>query len=262
MHNPEGTDAPNEYVEIKGTPGAVIPAGTYLVFIEGDAGTPNPGDLNSLFNLSGLTLGSNGYLLLLQTGHTYGTTPGINPAATVVVGTGAGFTGLPGFASDAGGDIENESYTALLVNSATAPALTTDIDSDNNGVADGATYASWTVLDAVATLDPLATDLGYAVAKFSDAEWVGRPTGDPSGTAQADWVGAGFPGAQPAPYALFGADPTGYEGELLDHLGGPNFPGPDPVVPDLALPALGAVTMLGMAAAAGMLRRRSSSATA
>ncbi len=38
MFNPDGADAPNEYLEFRGTPGAVLPVGTYFVGIEGDPG--------------------------------------------------------------------------------------------------------------------------------------------------------------------------------------------------------------------------------
>jgi hypothetical protein len=31
LFNPDGTDRPHEYVELRGTPGAAIAAGTYLV---------------------------------------------------------------------------------------------------------------------------------------------------------------------------------------------------------------------------------------
>ena len=42
------------------------------------------------------------------------------------------------------------------------------------------------MLDAVSALDPLA-DPGYAEAKFFDGDWVGRPTGDPSGLDKVSW---------------------------------------------------------------------------
>ena len=89
--NPPGTDAPNEYIELRGPASTVIPAGTYFVAIEGDA-ADNPGDVKTIINLSGLTFGSNGFLVLLQNGNTYTTAAG----ATVVTSTTTGFGGLPG----------------------------------------------------------------------------------------------------------------------------------------------------------------------
>jgi hypothetical protein len=246
-HNPEGTDGPNEYVELRGMPGATIPANTYLVFIEGDTGSPNPGDVNSVFDLAGLTLGSNGFLVLLQRLSPY--TP--NPAAAVVTGTGTGFGGAAGWQADSGAtDIENESFTAMLVTAPTAPLPITDIDANNDGTPDGTAYQSWTILDAVASLDPL-TDVGYAAAKFFDAEWLGRPTGDPSGLAQDDWVGSAFANGTPLPPAATLSEstaPASYSGFGLDHLGGPNWPAPEPVIPEapvaIVLP-LGGAAVLG-----------------
>lgn len=255
LHNPEGTDAPNEYVEIKGTPGATIPAGTYLVFIEGDTGTANPGDINNLFDLSGLTLGSNGFLLITQKSNTYT----INPAATVITGTGAsGFAGAAGWASDSGTDIENETFTAMLISAASAPALATDIDADNDGTTDGAVFPTWTVLDSVASLEhsSAGTDRAYSPVVFAwpdslpstnGAEWVGRPTGDPSGITMADWVGADFLGTQPdIVWELEAAIPATYTGYQLNHLGGPNWPSEE--VPEAPIALL-----LAAAGAAGTL---------
>ncbi len=70
--NPPGNDAPNEYIEIRGNANEVLPAGTYLLGIEGDFGA-NAGDVQDIFDLSGLTLGTNGFLVLLQKGNPYST---------------------------------------------------------------------------------------------------------------------------------------------------------------------------------------------
>lgn len=259
LHNPEGTDAPNEYVEIKGTPGATIPAGTYLLFIEGDTGTANPGDVNSLFNLGGLTLGSNGFLLIAQKNNVYP----INPAATVVTGTGsAGFAGAAGWSADSSAtDIENETFTAMLVSAPSAPALTTDIDANDDGTADGAVYPTWTVLDSVGSLESNSSgiDRVYSPVVFSwvdtglstnGAEWVGRPTGDPSGMTQGDWVGADFLGTQPdIVWELEVASPNSYTGFQLNHIGGPNWPTEE--VPELPMAAL-----LGASAIAAVVLAR------
>ncbi len=73
LFNPTGTDAPNEYIEFRGPANAAIPAGTYFVAIEGDGTPDNPGDVQTIINLSGLTFGSNGFLVLLQNGEGYTT---------------------------------------------------------------------------------------------------------------------------------------------------------------------------------------------
>src|SRR6267378_2430344 len=34
--NPPGTDSPNEYIELRGAPNQLLPAGSYFVVVEGD----------------------------------------------------------------------------------------------------------------------------------------------------------------------------------------------------------------------------------
>src|SRR5262245_66326725 len=93
LFNPPGTDGPNEFVEIIGDASATIPSGTYLIGIEGDSGTgAGVGDVQTIFNLSGLTLGTNGVLALTQMGNPYT----VNAAATHLTSTTTGFGGLPG----------------------------------------------------------------------------------------------------------------------------------------------------------------------
>ena len=64
LFNPAGTDIPNEYIELRGTPNAVLTNGTYLVAVEGDT-NGNPGTLQNVFDLSGRIIGGNGFLVLL-----------------------------------------------------------------------------------------------------------------------------------------------------------------------------------------------------
>ncbi len=164
LYDPTGADAPNEYLEFRGVPNSTIPAGTYFVGIEGD--TPdNPGDVQTIIDLSGLTFGSNGFLVLLQMSNTYVPQAGAN----VVTSTTVGFSGLPGapFQADAAAtDIEHDSVTFMLIQSATAPTLTSDIDANDDATPDGAVYAGWTVLDSIAGLDGLGTDSGYGALTF------------------------------------------------------------------------------------------------
>ena len=77
--NPAGSDNGAEYIEVKGTPGASIPTGTYFVSIEGDSGN-TLGNATFVFDLGGRTLGSNG--LLVVAGNT---NPYTFDAATTVV---------------------------------------------------------------------------------------------------------------------------------------------------------------------------------
>src|SRR2546423_1282561 len=59
----------NEYIELRGVANSTIPAGTYFVVVDGNSG--NTGDVKAIINLSGLTFGSSGYLVLLQMSNTY-----------------------------------------------------------------------------------------------------------------------------------------------------------------------------------------------
>lgn len=239
LFNPPGTDAPNEYVEIRGVPNSTIPAGTYLLGIEGDGGT-GAGDVQTIFNLSGLTIGSNGFLVFSQFNNTYT----INANATSQVSSSTGFGGLTGiYSADSGGtDIENTSVTFMLVQTGTAPALTDDIDSNNDGTPDGAVYTAWTVVDAVAVVDA-ATDAGYASLVYanngvalapagativnvgtSTPNYIGRSS-DNIGLNASDWVAGGTAGTAPN-FNLVGGQttPLGFGGDLLNHIGSPNFP--------------------------------------
>ncbi|MGB3467437.1 MAG: hypothetical protein WBA74_19285, partial [Cyclobacteriaceae bacterium] len=151
---PGGTDAANEFFEIRGTPSFVIPANTYLVFIEGDE--DDPGDVNTAFDLSGKTIGTNGYLVFTLEGNPYTTAVGANEI-TSTTNDWQGTTEVIGSAST----IEDLSETILLVTTTTAITNTNDdIDDDNNGEID---IAGWTIHDGISLLDNDDTnEFGYA----------------------------------------------------------------------------------------------------
>lgn len=244
--NPPGTDAPNEYIELRGTPSSVIPAGTYFVAIEGD-GADNPGDVQTIINLSGLTFGSNGFLVILQAGNTYTTAAG----ATVITGTTTGFGGLPGniFTADAGAtDIEDASASFMLIQSGVAPALTDDIDADNNGTTDGSVFPGWSVRDSINVMNGSAnaraygafgyrnsagtgTSLGAEVIVSFIPSYVGR-IGDSTGSTAADWVASGVLGGAAPNWTLGTAaetEPASFAGKPLNHIGASNFVNLPPV---------------------------------
>jgi methionine-rich copper-binding protein CopC len=247
LFNPPGTDAPNEYIELRGPANSTIAGGTYFVAIEGDS-ADNPGDVQTLINLSGLTFGSNGFLVLLQNGNTYTTAAG----ATVITSTTTGFSGLPGgiFQADGGAtDIEDASVTFMLVQTGVAPTLTDDIDANNDGTPDGSVYGGWSVRDSIGVLDGTsATDRAYGAINFSNntgtngtatgtvvlvgftAGYVGR-IGDSTGSAAADWVASVPAGAQPN-FTLGNAsntEPSGFANKPLNHIGASNFVNLPPV---------------------------------
>src|SRR6266404_1986190 len=139
--NPPGTDAPNEYMELRGAPNQVLAAGTYFVGVEGDT-NGNPGTIQHVFDLSGRQIGGNGFLVFLQKTNSYQS----NPNATLLVNTGKGAGWGNGSSSSIGHrgeggqtDLENGSATYFLIQSASAPVIGADIDTDNNGIPDGST---------------------------------------------------------------------------------------------------------------------------
>ena len=239
LFNPPGTDAPNEYIELRGTPNALIPAGTYIVVVDGDGASL--GDVTAIINLSGLTFGANGYLVLLQNGNSYTTAAG----ATVVTSTSSGFggLGLPTLArwsADGGAtDLKQGSVSFLLVQTNVVPLLTDDIDTSptaaGDGTPDGSVYAGWNVIDSIGVITGSATSpTSYAAFNFSnpplgyDPIYVGRATGDTTGSTASDWVttGALSGGPPPAAFTLSATNtaPVSYVGRALDHIGSTNFP--------------------------------------
>ncbi len=240
------TSANNEYIELRGTPGAILAAGTYLVGVEGDSGTSNPGDIQNIFNLSGKQFDSNGFLVLLQKGNNHLTKTGANVLTNTGSGSGwgNGASSSIGHSGDTGTttNIENGSVSFLLIQSTTAPTLSNDIDSNNDGVADGAVYSNWTVLDSVAALDGGTTDIAYSSIVFRNnakgivptnatvvdtsfiAGYVGR-SGNTTGSTVSDWVASLTSGT--APNFTLGnvgdTSPEKFVGQPLNHIGDTNF---------------------------------------
>jgi hypothetical protein len=264
MVSPPGDDSPNEFIELRGTPGATIPAGTYLVQIEGDEESGEPGDVETnsdssstgtpqggVIDLGGITLGTNGFLVILTDGHPYANI--LNPDATVITGV-------------TDGTLEDKSHTFLLISAPVEPSTNDDIDSDNDGVPDGAVYNSWTILDGISLLDddygagefeyaysdvvfvdqatldsgnvlapPTATIVG-TVTEFDYFARVGNSTGSSlSNDANSDWMGGNLSTTDLSIdnwVTSSSADnnyPEAYVDYVVDHLGSenpiPNFIG-------------------------------------
>ncbi len=224
LTNPNGSDSTAtvglEYFELRGTAGMSL-SGHYLLSIEGQ-GTTGRGDINQYFDLGASSIGANGYLIGLQNGSPY--TP-IATGATVVQNTGSQGWGQANTAvgSTAGHysdgsqlDFENSATTILLINigPGAAPTLTTDLDTDDNGILDLPT--GWTVLDSVGLSDnnsAAATDWMYGAINFRKGSvggsaygniielpttgtslYVGR-IGESTGSTSADWFGANESGS-------------------------------------------------------------------
>ncbi|MEH1771542.1 beta strand repeat-containing protein [Nostoc sp.] len=250
LFDPPSTDSPKEYIELRGTPGATLAPGTYLVGIEGDSGSSNPGNVQDIFDLSGKKFGSNGLLVLLQKGNTYA----VNPQANVLTNTGSGAGWGSGASSSIGHtgqsgatDIENNSVSFFLIQSTAAPTLSNDIDSNDDGIADGTVYSNWTVLDSVSVLDGTSTtDRAYSSIVFRKGStggsvpanatvvdtsfipgYVGRSS-NTTGSTASDWVGSLISGTAPNLTLGTGTNtsPGNFAGQPLNHIGDTNFAPP------------------------------------
>ncbi|HEY8504827.1 MAG TPA: VCBS repeat-containing protein, partial [Gemmataceae bacterium] len=241
-----GDNNQDQYLEFRGAPGATVAPGTYLVVVDGDASGNTPGVINSVFDLSGLQLGTNGFLVLLQAGAKYPVSAG----ASELRGTD-GFSGLPGNIFQDNSTLSNRfeflfgSNTFLLIESPTPPAPDDDVDGNNDGVLDGPA-GNWAVLDSVSVLAGGAGDVGYGQIVFAtggagrapagatfvptDAlSYVAR-AGESTGHAKTDWV-AGRTTEQTGgafdfrlTHGIFGnPSPRVFAGRVLDHLGTSNF---------------------------------------
>ncbi|HMC28470.1 MAG TPA: hypothetical protein VKM56_11820 [Verrucomicrobiae bacterium] len=242
--NPPATDAPNQYIELRGPPNQILTLGTYFVAVEGDT-NGNPGTIQDVFDLSGKAIGGNGFLVLLQKTNSYVAAIG----STVLVNTGKGAGWGSGSSSSIGHrgengqtDLEHGSFTLFLIQAPTAPAIGADIDSDNDGTPDGPVFASWTIFDSVGVLDDSGVgDIAYGAINFRrnsaatasgvvvpvsfNPDYVGR-AGNTTGSAAASWVASASLGGT-APNWTLGSSgntvPATAGGVALNHIGAPNF---------------------------------------
>ena len=293
----------NQYVELRSTSGGnyAIPAGTYLVGIEGHEPF-NAGEIHDVFNLNGagMSTGSNGYLAILPSSNLYQiptdvTDPAGNKYEQGPISPGfgnplAGYPTTVGHTSDgAFTSIESANpVTFFLIQSSTAPAVGDDIDSNDDGIADGSTFNNWTILDSIGMGNSLdnSADYLYGAINFLDPTgstaalsgnnintnftpaWVGR-SGTTTGSAASDWVAAKLQGTGPFwEVSNTKVSQPGYGGLPLDtsatggHIAGPNFPGVQafPVV-DLNGPLDGRDSLASFIAGGGAVNIFSSTAT-
>ena len=121
--NPPGTnDAPFEYLELRGTPGAVM-TNLSLLVLNGDSET-NPGVAFPVFDLTGHSLGASGLLVVGPP-----VSPYPIPADTARL-TDSRFD-LPG------GLLGNGTISFLLISTTNPPAEGTDLDAGDNGKLEG-----------------------------------------------------------------------------------------------------------------------------
>ncbi len=246
MLNPPGLDAPNQYVELRGTPNWMFPDGSYLISVEGDSGG-NPGTIQNVFDLSGRMIGGNGFLVLLQKSNTYSVVNGATALVNSDTGTGfgSGNTSSIGHTGEGGQtDLEKNSLTFFLIQTTNKPSIGTDLDTNDDGTLDAPEVTSWLVWDSVGVLDnDGAGDIAYGAITFRrnaaalgsgvvvpvnfTPSYLGR-TSNTTGSSASDWLASDNFGTNGTPpnWLLGGtADtlPASYAGRALNHIGGPNF---------------------------------------
>jgi hypothetical protein len=252
---------PSQYVEVFSTvPSYTIPTGVYLVGINGTAGTPAPGLVTDIFNLSGFATGTDGYLALLEKGEKYasggaevtggneldnsGTGLGFGSGATSKFGTTTGVhTGGTRPSPQLATDLLNQAESFLLIQAATAPTTTTNIDPANTGNPTNQTsaYNNWNVLDSVGFNNTASTSHSYAAITFEPTgggstlsgsnvvstgfvpNYVGRIAQN-TGSSSADWLASLVTGTASTGVFNLGAgtNSTQFAGAALNNIGGPN----------------------------------------
>ncbi len=153
--NPPGTsDAPHEFIEIRGAPNAVL-TNVQFVALEGDDGG-DPGTVTFAFDLTSQRLGANGLLLLAAPGHGYSVS-----ASTPVLT-------LPALGVS-GGALGNGSASFLLFSGQGNIHVGADLDAGDNGIAEGLPSAA-TILDAVGWRDGNVDDIVYGGVMLVDGD--------------------------------------------------------------------------------------------
>ena len=237
----------SQYIELRGTPNAVLPDGTYLAVVESNASILG-GTVDAVFDLSGQSYGSNGFLVVAQFNNPFE----IDPDANALVGLTAGFSGLPDgvFSGRNNSQISVFVPTLFFFQSDVAPAVNDDIDVDYDGRIDPAGIASnWTIHDSV-TIGDLHNFYGYGRTSIGPAsnsrslqadsvlialdDSAGLRTsyaariGASTGSGPGSWV-AGYTQESNGTtrlthdYVGYSASPTVFSGRELDHLGTYNF---------------------------------------
>ncbi len=194
--DPPGTDAPNEFIELRGPAGTSL-SGVYLISVNGDSGA-SQGQIAHIVSLSASSVGSNGYLVIRH------------PSASYPIASGTSLVDVAGL------DFPNASYTFFLVHvgsGGSAPVLGQDMDASNNGL--DPLPAQWTILDGISVSDSGNTDRSYApIAFLANANSITEPgatvivtnfgpdnvnhilrIGDTTGSSASDWAAVDVTGS-------------------------------------------------------------------
>lgn len=177
--SPSGSDLTNEYIEVRGTPNAVVPTNLYLISIEGDGNSSSLGQVEEAIQLGDgvRTFGSNGILSIVcnytDINTTVVTTNGytalMDPAATIITieltgdnVNGSSSSNVSSQTPDIGydGNFIDATGNYMLVTAGSNPK-DVYIDGPNSGEASAADgiidssgdHTSWTLYDSVSYMD-------------------------------------------------------------------------------------------------------------
>jgi hypothetical protein len=237
-----GGDTTWEYIELRTDETNYSLEDHYLIQVENEEtfDDNHPGEIELIFDLGTLSFGTNGFLVLQQRNTTSSVYP-VHPDANVYAntfqhnpnpfvsngyGSGAQST-LPAVDINNDGRTENSAGTFMLIHnvSGSAPFLTQDLDTDDNGLDVPTGAAGWVIVDAVGVhgeADDPAAGILYATVNFGvgstppanipagadyvdvglawpDIEYVGR-WGDSTGQTADDWHAANLTNDNDSPY--------------------------------------------------------------
>jgi hypothetical protein len=196
--NPPGeNDAPAEFVELRGTPGAGL-TNVFLLAIDGNA-SAEPGTVSRVFSLTGAALGSNGLLVIAAPNG-----PHAFPPETTVVPDER-------FA-EPGGILDNGGLSLLLVGSPRPIPEGEDLDNGDNGVLEGLPEDS-SILDSIGWKggdkdDVVFGDAALDLAGATPDAATRRPGDDRSQSADA-WIFGELEGKEAAALIYDPAFPGG-----------------------------------------------------
>ena len=212
---PGGNDAPAsnalEYIELRDTSLTSL-ANKYLIFVENENdqfNSQDPGLVENIFDLNGMSFGLNGYLVLAMKNSAYPALTGtpfdvaspVNAAAPTIAeslktlssgahvyqnrDTGAGYgNGVTSSIGHVGQnpDIEGSGFTAFLISvdpgTGVAPVLNQDLDLTNDGL--DTLPTGWSILDSIGVFGEVnEPDFGrlYSYVGFGPGASLGAPGG-------------------------------------------------------------------------------------
>ena len=254
LANAQGSGPSNRrYVEFIGTPGATIPAGWQFVVFEGEeeerGGKDNSGAsvtnegagigvADVVYNLSGLTIGSNGLLVIAASGWLYSAEAGTTVAPTALPALENSSQTYALWYSPGGNFVQGEDYDRdrFLIQSSVS-GFQTEVRSGVGVLDTGLLPAGAQLIDSVGTVEGGGNDRDRVVGLANPGVHVHIPTGKGSGGVTPDaisrrlgqrdpnTIGVWFNGEIPNPAATPVAYDTAPWASVVNPLGAVLTPG-------------------------------------